>query len=258
MILVAFAALGVLCAAVAQAETVRGEGRYVEQTLTNLTPFNAIEVRGDVQVDIWQRVDQSVTVNGKQNLVALADIRVENNTLIVDFKRPVHIKGSHALHVTITTPQLTALAVHSNGRARVRGTFETSKLTLTAADRAYITGDSIKTDALRVQAMNQTDTDLERLNVKNLEVVTFDKAEVELSGYAQTGRLTNNGQEDIDASDLRIEQAQVAVNGKGDIEVFASHTLKAHVNGSGKIEYHGQPTLTSGGNVKKIQPAFDD
>ena len=90
-----FLTFAVLCigwAATAHATTVRGEGHYVEKTLSQLAPFHAIEVRGNAQVDVWQQPTQQVSVSGKQNLVALADIRVENNTLIVDFKQPVHIK----------------------------------------------------------------------------------------------------------------------------------------------------------------------
>jgi len=40
--------------------------------------------------------------------------------------------------------------------------------------------------------------------------------------------------------------------------VFAMETLKAEALGRGKIVYHGQPVLTRGGNMKRIQPAFED
>ncbi len=258
VVFLTFVALGMILAKAAQAETIRGEGRHMEQTLAGLPAFNAIDVRGNVQVDVWHRADPSVMLSGKQNLVALADVKVENKTLIIDFKRPVHVKGSHALHITVTVPERTAISAHNEGRVRIRGTFETPSLTLAATDRAYITGDSLKADTLRVQAMNYAEIDLERLFAKDLEAASFDKAEIELSGHAEMGRLTNNGHSDLDASDLRIDHAQAAVNAKGDVEVFATHSLKAHANGSGKIEYHGQPTLTRGGNMKKIQPAFED
>lgn len=253
-----FVALGMVLANVAQAETIRGEGRYVEQTLPAMDTFHKIEVRGDANVDIWQKAEQGVMLNGKSNLVMLADVRVEKETLIIDFKRPVHVKGSHALHVTVMVPHLQAVTVHNNANVRIRGGLETEQLSIMAADKADVNGDSLKAKVLRVQVMNQAEVDLERIEAQDLEVAAFDKAEVDLSGHAEMGRLTNNGHSDIDASDLRINHAQAAVNAKGDIEVFAMHSLKAHANGSGKIQYHGQPTLTRAGNMKKIQPAFDD
>lgn len=258
LVFLSFVALGMVLATVAQAETVRGEGRYMEQKLTTLSPFNAIDIRGDMHVDIWQQGTQSVTLSGKHNLVSLADVHVENNTLIITFKRPVHVKGSHALQVTVTVPELSALSVHSNGKARVRGTFDAINLSLTAADEAEIDGDSLKADLLRLQALNKADIDLERLEVKNLEAAAFDRGSIELSGHVQTAQLTNNSRNDIDAADLRVNHAQATVNAKGDMELFVTHSLQANANGSGKIIYHGQPTLTRSGNMKKIQPAFDD
>ena len=256
--LLAFAALGVFCAMAVQAETVRGEGKYHTQALTHLMPFSSIEVRGDAQVDVWQRAEQSVSVSGKSNLVALADIRVENNTLIIDFKRPIHIKGAHALHVSVGVPSLQSVSVRSKGRMRIRGAFETPKLLISAMDKAYITGDMLQNDWLRVQATNHAEIDLERLQAKQLEAAVFDKADVELSGAAEQAQLINNGAEDLDAAGLRVAQAHVQINGSGDVELFATDTLKAEALGRGEITYHGRPVLTRGGNVKHIKPAFED
>ena len=257
-VVLTFAAIGLLLAAGVQAETVRGEGRYMSNKLTHLMPFKAVEVRGDAEVDIWQRDMQSVTVSGKSNLVALADLRVENETLIIDFKRPVHVKGTHALHVAVSTMSLENITVHGQGRVRIRGSFDTPQLTLMAGNDASIDGDLLKADMLRVQATDKADVDLERMQVKKLEVGTFDKAEVELSGSAEQAQLINNSSKDLEASSLRVTDAHVQINGSGDVEIFATKTLKAEALGSGKITYHGRPMLTRSGSEKHIRPAFED
>ena len=256
-----FLTFAVLCigwAATAHATTVRGEGHYVEKMLSQLAPFHAIDVRGNVQVDVGQQPQQQVSISGKQNLVALTDIRVENNTLIVDFKQPVHIKGTHALQVTVALPKVEALSVRNLGRVRIRGPFETESLRISASDNAYLAANSLKAQNLWVQALNKAEIDLEHITVQNLEAAIFDKAELELSGHAQTARLANNSQKDIEADNLRVAQAQVIVNDKGDIEVFATQQLNAQANGAGKIKYHGQPLITREGNLNKIKPAFED
>ncbi len=258
VVLLTFAAIGMLLAATVQAETIRGEGRYVSNTLTHLTPFSKVDVRGEVQVDILQRDHQEVTVSGKTNLVALADIRVEDDTLVIDFKRPVHIKGSHALHVSVGVPGLEAVAVRGNGRVRMRGTFETPQLALSAADKSYLTGDGLKADLLRVQAAQTSEVDVERMQVKRLEAALFNKAEMELSGFAEDAQLINNGSEDIEADGLRVHEGHVQVNGTGDVEVFVVNNLKAEALGRGEIIYHGHPVLMRSGNLKLIQPAFED
>ena len=132
----AFALAGLLLAVGVQAKTVRGEGRHMTYPLTHLMPFHAIEVRAEAQVDIWQKDTQSVSLSGKSNLVELADVRVENNTLVIDFKHPVKIKGNHALHVQIGVPHLESITVRGNGRVRLQEAFETTNITLSAMDKA--------------------------------------------------------------------------------------------------------------------------
>ena len=255
----AFAALGIcLATAVQAAEIVRGEGRYISNTLTHLMPFTSVDVRADAQVEIWQKDNPSVSVSGKSNLVELADIRVEDSTLVIDFKRPVHIKGKHALHVTVGIPQVQSITARNKGRVRVRGPFETSQTTISAGDEAYITGDWFKADWVRAQATHKAEIDLEHLQVKKLEAALFDKAEMEFSGFAEEAQLINNGSKEIDAADLRVNQAHVQINSAGEVEIFAVQTLKAEALGKGDIIYHGQPVLMRSGNVKKIQPAFEN
>ncbi|MBP5617252.1 MAG: DUF2807 domain-containing protein [Elusimicrobiaceae bacterium] len=256
-ILIAFAALGVFCALAAQAESVRGEGRYVSQTLTQLTPFNAVEVHGDITVEVRQAAAQQVTLHGRANLVALADVRVENNTLMVDYKRPLRVKGKDGLRVTVFVPQLISVTVRHDGKVRLQGLFETPQMTLNAADEGEMTVAHLKTDTARVQVMNKADIDIERLHAQMLEAATFGKAELEVSGYAQSAKFTNNSTQDIDAANLRAEIVHATVNNKGDIEIFATKTLQADANALGTITYHGIPTLTREGNLKKIKPAFD-
>ena len=80
-VFLSFVALGMVLATVVQAETVRGEGRYVEQTLEKLPPFHAIDVRGAAQVDGWQKDMQGVMVNGKSNLVELGQWNLDHLSL---------------------------------------------------------------------------------------------------------------------------------------------------------------------------------
>lgn len=258
VVFLAFAAIGMFLADGVRAETIRGEGRYLSNTLTHLMPFTSVDVRGDVQVDIWQKDSRQVSVSGKSNLVALADIRVEDNTLVIDFKRPVHIKGSHALHVSISIPQLESISVQAKGRVRIRGSFETPQLTIAAGDESYVTGDWLKTDLLRVQATQKAEIDLGRVQTKKLEAAQFNKAEMEFSGSAEQAQLVNHSSKEIDAADLRVQQAHAQVNGSGEIEIFAVQTLTAEALGKGKIIYHGRPVLTRSGSEKHIQPAFED
>ncbi len=258
-ILFAVAALGCFGAAAAHAaDTVRAEGRYISNALTNLTPFNAVEVHGDIKVDIRQQPQQEVTLSGRANLAELANVRVENNTLLIDYKRPIHVRGKDTLHVSVFMPELTALTAKNRGEINVYGPVKTNDISLTATDNGQIDMDALQADNVRLHAMKHAQLDVEHINTQKLEVAQFDKAEIDLSGFAEHAQLVNHGSKELDASDLRTNQAHAAVHGSGDVEVFAVKTLKASAHGHGTIDYHGAPVLTLEGNVKKIKPAFED
>lgn len=250
--------LGVLCAEAVQAETVRGEGRYVSQTMTTLTPFTAIEVHGDMKVAVRQMPQQSVTMSGQANLANMADIRVENKTLKIDYKRPIRVHGDDRLHVSVFVPELSALTVKNKGRIEMMGAFKATDLTMTATDEGFIGADMLQADKLRIQATDKAEVDLEHIQVQHLEAAAFNKAEIDLSGSAEKAVLTNNGSKDMDAKDLRVNHAQVKNYGSGDVEVFAMKNLHAAAHGHGLIEYHGAPVLNREGNLKKIRAAFND
>ena len=258
IVFLSFTAIALALAVGVQAQTVRGEGKYISNTLAQLAPFKSVEVRGDVRVDIWQRDVQRVSIHGKSNLVELADIRVEGDTLVIDFKRPIRVRGEHALHVDIETNQLEAVTVRAHGRVHVRDGFKVPMFIVLATDQAYITGNWMKIDMLRIQANHKAEIDFENIQANKLELALFDKAQVELSGFAEQAKLINYGSEDLEAADLRVNQAHVQLNGSGDGDIFATQTLQAEAFGRGKIIYHGRPVLTKGGNVKQIRPAFKD
>ncbi len=258
-VLLAVAALGVFSAAAAHAaETVRAEGRYISHALTDLTPFNAVEVHGDIKVDIRQHPQQEVTLSGRANLAELANVRVENNTLLIDYKRPIQVRGKDTLHVSVFMPELTALTAKNRGEINVYGPVKTNDIFLTATDNGQIDMDALHAENVRLHAMKHAQLDVEHINAQKLEVAQFDKAEIDLSGFAEHAQLVNHGSKDLDASDLRTNQAHAAVHGRGRVEVFAVKTLQAGAHGHGMIEYHGAPILTREGNIKKIRPVFED
>ncbi len=250
--------LGVLCASAVQAETIRGEGRYVSQELTTLTPFHAIEVHGDIKVSVRQMPTQSVTLSGPANLATLADIRVEDHTLKVDYKRPLHVRGEQTLQVSVFVPEIASLTVKNKGSIAILGEFKAADLVLNAMDEGSIEADMLHANQVRIQAMNKAEVDLEHLKAKHVEAAAFHKADIELSGSAEKAVLTNNGSGDIDAKDFRVNDMHAKNHASGDIEVFAMKNLHAAAHGHGLIEYHGAPVITREGNAKKIRAAFDD
>lgn len=65
--------------------------------------------------------------------------------------------------------------------------------------------------------------------------------DIVVEGEADELKARINGSGDIRAGDFKVKKADVAINGSGDIHVYATGDLSAEVRGSGDIFYRGTP-----------------
>ena len=68
--------------------------------------------------------------------------------------------------------------------------------------------------------------------------------DVQVSGRVVSQSISISGSGDHNARDLRSQEADIKVQGSGDVEVWAVAGLSAMVMGSGDIDYYGDPTIT--------------
>lgn len=248
-----------LPAAAQKMKTVSGQGRYMSRAVQELGAFNAVEVRGDIEVDFMQRPNAAVTVSGLENLVRLSNVYVENGVLVVEYTQPIRVRGERNLRVAVSAPELAAVTVDQNGEFEVRGSLDTQTLSLKAYLDSEISADHIQATSVTIEASDRSDVDLGRVSADRVEAVAHNRAEVDLSGDVEEAVLTNNGSGDVDAEDLRAVTVTATGNASGAIKVFPTEALYATANGRGRIEYKGYPTtLETNGNYKKIRRDRDE
>jgi hypothetical protein len=59
---------------------------------------------------------------------------------------------------------------------------------------------------------------------------------------AQKVAITGTGT--YSASKLASERAEVAIDGNGEVQLAANHTLAVHIGGVGRVRYRGNPAVT--------------
>ena len=88
------------------------------------------------------------------------------------------------------------------------------------------------------------------VSVQNLEAKVTGSGDVGVSGKTANLEVRVSGSGDFSGFNLDAENTEVTVTGSGDAQVVANASIKARVNGSGDIEYKGNPaqkdTKTSG------------
>jgi hypothetical protein len=78
-------------------------------------------------------------------------------------------------------------------------------------------------------------------NLQDLDMKINGATDLNLYGAAERFKLHINGAASIEAYELEAMQADVTINGAGSCKVYASQSLKAHINGAGELLYDGNP-----------------
>lgn len=92
----------------------------------------------------------------------------------------------------------------------------------------------------------------------DLEVRIDGSGEVVATGTVERLRVVVSGSGTFGGFELQAAEVDVRVDGSGDVEVFASEKLGVEINGSGVVEYAGEPddveTRVSGsGDVEEVR-----
>jgi len=66
----------------------------------------------------------------------------------------------------------------------------------------------------------------------------------DIAGYGSSKHIIIkiNGSGDVLLKDLKSETTDITINGSGDAQIWASNTISAVINGSGDIDYFGEPS----------------
>lgn len=108
--------------------------------------------------------------------------------------------------------------------------------------------------ALRLVLSGGAQVKVRGLQVDRLEGVLSGVGDMQISGMANETRLTMSGMGNLNAADLKSNQAVVELSGTGDVTVRVEAELKATITGAGSVLYYGTPrveqTINGLGSVK--------
>lgn len=168
--------------------------------------FDAIEMDGDGKLQIDVGSPASVTIEGKQGVVAALKTEVRGDTLYISSKRRdwMFFGGTQRLTLHITVPRLASLKLDGGNDVRLTG---------------FNGGES-------------------RIKVQGA-------AHVEADGTLQELTVYMAGAGHADFSKLVANDAKVTVDGIGSVFVNSKDSLNATMNGVGAIIYTGNPHVVN-------------
>ena len=224
-------------------KTVKASKNYVTKSI-KVDNFTGLNLAGSPDVTYTQKAGKpTVEVYTSDNIVDLLDIKVNNKTLNIKFKKGVNV-SFNKLEIRISSETLNNISVAGSGNVELANGLKTDYLKISVAGSGNIKADNITcTNDVSVSIAGSGDLKLNNVSATNTEASVAGSGTAILTGTTQEASYRVAGSGDLFASDLQAKRVSASVAGSGDIKCHATEFLKARTSGSGDIGYKGNPEL---------------
>lgn len=203
--------------AVGPCDHVKGVGN-VERKPLSVQRFHGIVLEGSMDVVLTQGPEQSVVVEAQPNIAALVTTEVRNGIWIISTEKGY--STDKAFTVRITAPVIDHVQLDGSGDVTSEGVFAVQRMDIGIAGSGNIT---LAFEATSTKASIQGSGDMK------------------LSGSSRDLTIALEGSGDVNAKELRALNAEVSIDGSGDITLYAAESLEASIAGSGDVNLLGRP-----------------
>jgi len=216
---------------------VSGNGNVTTSEKT-VSSFTEVEQKGSFDVYVSTGSTYTVKIEAEDNLIPYIETNVNNGKLEINSKKGFWLQPTKSLKVYITAPTFSAIRSYGSGNITSENTiYDSSKIELSVSGSADIKA-TVDAPEVHSDVTGSGNADL------NGQTRKFD------------GNVRGSG--NINAFNLKAEEAKVEISGSGNANLFASVKLDVTVNGSGDVSYKGSaPQVVSNmhgsGTLKKVE-----
>jgi Putative auto-transporter adhesin, head GIN domain len=224
----------------AHAATV-GSGKAATESRA-VSGFQAISLRGSIDVLVRQGNSEGVTVRADDNILPLVQTVVEGTgdtrSLRIQFNSGESVRTNTRVVVTVDVVKLEAIASSGSGD---------------------ITIEALKTPTLMMSISGSSDAALRQLDTERLSISMAGSGDVQASGRATRLEVSIAGSGDVRTRELLASDVSVSIAGSGDASVTAQRTIGVAIAGSGDVEYGGgailaKRSIAGSGSVRQREP----
>jgi DUF4097 and DUF4098 domain-containing protein YvlB len=174
------------------------------------------------------------------------EVSTVNGVLQVNIKKGVKIlSGERRLKVIASSPSLDDVDIKGSADVYLKGTLKGADLNLNITGSGDIEAENLQYTNLSAFVKGSGDINVKNVKATTVKTIVSGSGDVEMKGSTQMAMLTVNGSGDISADKLTATNVVATVSGSGDISCYASKQLDAKANGSGDIEYKGNPSIVN-------------
>jgi hypothetical protein len=226
--------LGILLTTACGVSYIRGSGNVVTEE-REVSGFNKINMSGYGEVIITQGDEESLTIETDDNLMQYIQTEVRNNTLFLTITDKTIPDPSGSITYNLTVIDLESIELSGAGSFDIKA-LDTPGLEIVFSGAGNINLDSLSADELSVQLNGAGN-----INIAG----EVGKQDVGISGAGK-----------YSAPDLQSSQADVLIEGLGQVEIWATDALTVKIEGAGSVDYYGSPSVSQdiegGGSIHSL------
>lgn len=199
---------------------VDGNGRRTEQ-LRETAAFTRVHSDCELDIELVQGDEPSVTVSIDSNLQDVVRVRVDGDTLWLDQNEEIDevVSGPHVL---ITVPELAAAKLDGSGRLDLA--FDAPSLPLDL----YLSGSGDLSFSGTTAALG---------------AYLSGSGEMRLDGETSDVDISLSGSGAIQAKRLAATSASIDLSGSGSVSATVSESVTVDLSGSGQVDLYGDAAL---------------
>jgi hypothetical protein len=184
--------------------------------------FDKISLLGSPNVIVTVGGAPSVRAEGDTRLLEKLEVKVENGTLQVGYKKGNWSLGWRKDHgpvtVHVSVPSLTGAEVAGSGDMKI---------------------DKVEGGDFAGEIAGSGEIELASLRARNASFAIAGSGGVTASGTAETADFSIAGSGDVRAAGLQVKRAKVSIAGSGNVETKATESANVDIMGSGDVVVTG-------------------
>lgn len=218
-------------------ERIDGNG-VIAKISRNVGEFTSVSSFGSFDVALSFGKQETISLEGEENLLPYIQSKVENNQLVLKFKNKINIRSNKKITIYITMLRVEGLYLSGSGNITGAGDFGNQGNT-----------------AFKVSGSGNISLDFDR--IASTKVGISGSGKVSLKGKTDQLNVQISGSGGVNCAELIAKEAEVQVSGSGNVHVYAEEILNANISGSGNINYSGNAKHVSkhtagSGKIRKV------
>ncbi len=200
----------------------RPEGERIEEVREVSHPFQSLELRLHGNVFVREGRKPEVLVEAPENFLEHIVTGFSDGNLIIRADRCLRTKRDD-INIFVVMPALDRIRIAGSGYILLEDTFAMVQGEIDIAGSGKVTG---------------------KIKANKLKTSISGSGEVELSGYGTSQDIYISGPGEVRALELKCREADIRINGSGNVYVQVKDKITARISGSGNIYYLGNPEVS--------------